>query len=162
MIGLLSDLHNQHVKLLDVALKKTEALKQNDMKTLDQLLHQETKCIQMIDSIENERIREVEMLLNQKQIVTDENPSLAQLLRFYESDAQEKLYEIQEQMRYTIQKLQEQNELNDELIRQSLQFVNASLSLMEPTQPTTNYGRPGQQQQANGYQKRSSIFDSKA
>lgn len=162
MVGLLSDLHKQHEQLLALSLKKTDALKANEMKALDQILTQENKCIQQIDTIENARVQEVEFLLNHKGIVADENPSLAQLLRFYKEEEQQTLLEVQAELRETIQKLQEQNELNHELTRQSLQFVNASLSLMEPKQPSANYGRPGQSTKPNGYKKQQSIFDSKA
>ncbi|MGP4078947.1 flagellar protein FlgN [Pseudalkalibacillus sp. R45] len=162
MVGLLSDLHSQHKLLLEISVEKTEALKKNDITVLDKLLNEENKCIQTIERIENERIREVETLLNAQGIVVDENPSLAQLLRFYDHEGQAKLIHAQNQLRQTIQELQDQNELNHELTRQSLQFVNASLSLMEPKKTTANYGRPGQTNQQNGYQKSRSIFDSKA
>lgn len=162
MVGLLSDVHKQHEKLMELSLQKTEALKKNDIKSLDHLLNLENQCIQRIEALEDERVKEVEVLLNRHGIVADENPALAQLLRFFDQEQQDKLIEVQEQLRATIQKLQEQNELNNELTRQSLQFVNASLSIMEPKQPTANYGRPGQAQQKNSYQKQQSIFDSKA
>ncbi len=162
MVGLLSDIHKQHEKLLDLSLQKTDALKKNDIKSLDNLLNLESQCIQRIETLEDERVKEVEQVLNRHGIVADENPALGQLLRFFDEEIQVELIEIQEQLRGTIQQLQEQNELNNELTRQSLQFVNASLSLMEPKKPTGNYGRPGQAQQKNSYQKQQSIFDSKA
>ncbi|MCF6410146.1 flagellar protein FlgN [Pseudalkalibacillus salsuginis] len=162
MVGLLSDLHHQHKLLLDLSVQKTEALKKNDIKVLDKLLSEENKCIQTIERIENDRVREVEVLLNTQGIVVDENPSLSQLLRFYNHEGQAKLIQVQNQLKQTIQQLQEQNELNHELTRQSLQFVNASLSLMEPKKPTANYRRPGQTTKQDGYQKSRSIFDSKA
>ncbi|MGM7702919.1 flagellar protein FlgN [Pseudalkalibacillus sp. Hm43] len=162
MVGLLSDIHIQHEKLLDLSVQKTETLKKNDIKSLDHLLSLETQCIQRIESLEDNRVREVELLLNRNGIVADENPALAQLLRFFDEEDQEQLIAVQEKLKVTIQQLQEQNELNNELTRQSLQFVNASLSLMEPKKPTGNYRRPGQAQQKNSYQKQQSIFDSKA
>ncbi|WLD92976.1 flagellar protein FlgN [Alkalihalobacillus sp. AL-G] len=162
MVGLLSDLHNAHELLFEISVEKTETLKENDVNKLDTLLKEEEKTIQLIERIENDRISAVERLLNEKGIVADDNPSLGQLIRFYNIKEQGQLEELQEKLRETIERLQEQNELNNDLTRQSLQFVNASLSLMEPTQSTATYERTGQAKQTNSYEQRQSMFDSKA
>ncbi|WP_257350264.1 flagellar protein FlgN [Pseudalkalibacillus decolorationis] len=161
MVGLLSDLQKAHEQLLGISVQKTDALKQNDISKLDTLLKEEEKSVQSIEKVENERVAEVEALLKGQGIIADNSPSLSQIIRFYNVDDQERLEKSQEELRETIGQLRKQNELNHDLTRQSLQFVNASLSLMGPKQPAT-YERTGQANNTNNYGRRQSMFDSKA
>jgi hypothetical protein len=57
-----------------------------------------------------------------------------------------------------ITELKERNQLNQQLIHQSLQFVHLTLDMLAPQPASINYGPP----QQNAAPKRPSMFDSKA
>ena len=57
-----------HRNLSELALKKTETIKCNDIETLNKLLQSEQKYIKAIDQIEKARQTEVENLLQTKDI----------------------------------------------------------------------------------------------
>lgn len=67
-----------------------------------------------------------------------------------------KLAEFHEKLTSVLQKVQETNELNQQLLEQSLAFVNFSINLFRPQQKNLNYGPPKQKQHV---QDTSSIFN---
>jgi flagellar biosynthesis/type III secretory pathway chaperone len=159
LIATLEKLYKLNKSLLDLSVRKTEAVKGGDMKGLDDLLKDEQKHISAINKLEDERQRQSAGYLNSLGLLTEEPPTLTQCIEYSEPEDQAVLLDWQHKMTDLISRLKERNELNQKLVYQSLQFVNMNLSNMQPQDQQTTYARP------NGDKKASrprSLFDSQA
>lgn len=160
IIQTLANLSQVQVSLLQLAREKTNILKNGDMAKLDQLLKKEEKIVKLLEEAEEKRHTAVQQFLTGKGIV-NENVTLTELYKLVGKDDREQMTELQEKLMGDITALKQQNELNQELMTQSLQFVNLSLEMLAPETSIGTYGRLDNKQEANNNHG-SSIFDSKA
>ncbi len=144
LIDSMAKLLKLHKSLLELAFKKTGILEAEDVAALTNLLKEEQTHIFAIEKLEIERRR----------ITGDQ--TLSELLEKWPDREKETLLEISQDLQEVIRQIQQQNELNQELITQSLKFISFSMSLISPPQEDFNYvqGEPG----APG----KSLFNSKA
>jgi flagellar biosynthesis/type III secretory pathway chaperone len=147
MTSLLERLFKSHEDLLALGERKTEVLKLGDMKTLDVLLKEEDFQVKKLQMIEKERM------------VKFAKVTLGNIYEQAEEPEKERLMHLQEQIIQAYGKLKNRNELNQELLEQSLQFVNMSLSMVQPNSDPDIYSKHN----ADDYGSNSiSLFDSKA
>jgi flagellar biosynthesis/type III secretory pathway chaperone len=147
MTSLLERLFNSHDDLLALGERKTEILKLGDMKELDVLLKEEDIEVKKLQVIEKERMLKFA------------NVTLVDILEQAEEPEREKLINLQNQLISSYDALKKRNQLNQELLEQSLQYVNMSLSMVQPDNEPATYKNP----KANPYNINStSLFDSKA
>ena len=148
-----------HKSLLEIAYKKTEAIKVGDMDSLNQLLKDEQAHVAGISQLEQQRQIEVTDYLRAKGIAPIDSPTVAQVLE-HTSTKEEKdlLKAARNKLLLTVETLKQQNELNQKLLFQSLQFVNMSLDLLRPKPDQINYSR----NEVNSPVKDKSYFDSQA
>ncbi|WP_406944707.1 flagellar protein FlgN [Halobacillus sp. SY10] len=154
----MNQLQQLHESLLSLSLRKTEALKTNDVTGIQQLLIQEKKHVQAIEKIEKQRERSVNQWATEKGIPPRER-TVSELIEILNGEEKEKLQNAYEALILVLADLKQQEKLNTELTQQSLQFINMSLDLLQPSIQSVNYG--GQEGNNSGAAKRS-IFDSKA
>ena len=129
-----------HRNLSELALKKTETIKCNDIETLNKLLQSEQKYIKAIDQIEKARQTEVEKLLQTKDI--EEENLFQELLSIVSTSEKARLIEQREQLLQVIHELKELNQLNQQLIYHSLQYINISFDMLRPQrQEDFNYSK---------------------
>lgn len=145
-----------HESLLENALKKTEVLKKGDVDSLQETMREEQKLTTAISMMENERQTAAQSFFKKS---GDGQITMADCIAAATPEAAETLRAIQEQLVAVIDKLQEQNDLNKQLIYQSLQFVNMNLDLLQPEKEAATYGRPDTRKQTK---QGKSFFDSKA
>ncbi|EKN67664.1 flagellar protein FlgN [Schinkia azotoformans] len=148
-----------HKSLNQLAKQKTEILKTGDTAALNNLLKEEKKHIQAIQKFETERQQVSIAFLARKQSNDFTNPTIEDCINFANTAEKIKLTRIKSKLQQQIKILSNQNELNQQLLKQSLQFVNLSLDILKPEIDTYNYERPGQSFQ---YEEGRSIFNSKA
>ncbi|HHY74193.1 MAG TPA: flagellar protein FlgN [Bacillus bacterium] len=151
-----------HQSLTQLAQQKTEKIKTGDTDALNELLKEEKKHIQVIQKFEAERIQASKIFLskcNEDFANSVQNPTISDCLQYADSSEQQKLTKIKAELQTQINALSDRNKLNQQLLQQSLQFVNLSLDLLTPDIDAYNYGRPGQAEQ---YEEGRSIFNSKA
>jgi flagellar biosynthesis/type III secretory pathway chaperone len=147
MTSLLERLFKSHEDLLALGERKTEVLKLGDMKTLDVLLKEEDFQVKKLQMIEKERM------------VKFAKVTLGNIYEQAEEPEKERLMHLQEQIIQAYGKLKNRNELNQELLEQSLQFVNMSLSMVQPNSEPDIYSKNNAEDySSNGI----SLFDSKA
>ncbi|KAB2336784.1 flagellar protein FlgN [Cytobacillus depressus] len=145
-----------HNSLYELTVQKTDIIKTGDMEALDQLLKEEQKHIAVIGQVEKERQKAV------KEIVPNiEQPVFSDCMDVIDSTEKEKLKEMGKKLALLVTNLKEQNFLNQQLIHQSLQFVNFSLGLLRPKPSNINYGPPTKNQKPSE-QYSSGIFNSEA
>ncbi|GAA0318828.1 hypothetical protein GCM10008967_06750 [Bacillus carboniphilus] len=126
-----------HKQLLEAAQHKTEIVKKGDMDGLQQLLKQEQKLILEIDRAEKER-----QAISGELVPSVEKPTLEDCLPVLSQEQQNLLIQTREELRATIAEIEMHNNLNYELIQQSLHYVHVSLNLFHPKQEAINYGPP--------------------
>lgn len=147
MTSLLERLLKSHEELLTLGERKTDVLKLGDMKALDVLLKEEDLQVKKLQLIEKERMLKFA------------NVTLADVLEQAENNEKENLIQLQEQLIKVYDALKSRNKLNQDLLEQSLQFVNMSLSMIQPEDGPVTYNNP----KSNPYsQNNTSLFDSKA
>lgn len=140
--------------LYQICLQKTEIVKKGEIEALNQLMTNEQKHVTTIAVLENERINEVQRLF---QGDGNELPTISQCIEYASGEQKQKLQQLFDELSGILAKIKQQNDLNQELITSSLQFVNFSLNLLRPKLDNYNYG-PNQQKQAGSSY---SIFNSK-
>lgn len=150
----LLDLHNS---LLEKASQKTTVIEKGDIEALNTLIKEEQKLLSAINKFEQVRQQVVRNFLTPFH-VEEENFTISTCLTYIDVSKKDKLAELREELLEVAQKLQRQNELNSELVKQSLQFVHMSLDMFYPKTPEFNYGPPKQ----SGLSTTNSLFNRKA
>jgi flagellar biosynthesis/type III secretory pathway chaperone len=147
MTSLLERLLKSHEELHALGERKTDVLKLGDMKALDVLLKEEDLQVKKLQMIEKERLLKFA------------NVTLGDVLEQAELDEKENLIHLQEKLISAYEALKSRNQLNQELLEQSLQYVNMSLSMVQPENEPATYKNP----KSNPYNSSTtSLFDSKA
>lgn len=131
----LEKLEKMHKSLLELALAKTEYIKQGDMEQLDQLIKNEQAHVAAINTLEQQRQLMVTDYLRAKGIALTDTPSVADVITAAEnSESTEKLVSVRERLIALLNQLKMQNDLNQKLVMNSLQFINITLDAMRPQQ----------------------------
>lgn len=156
LIQTMEKLYELHEQLYDIALKKTDVLKNNeDISKLQELLKIEQTYSNKIHQVENERMKVVDDWLGQQ-----EDKSLSACIEKATGNEKEQLVQLKERLKEIIEKLKSTNELNQQLIHHALQFVNLTIDMVMPQEPSLTYSNPNQTEEKQGPKR--SMFDSKA
>lgn len=157
IIQALEKLIKLHEGLVDSAKEKTELIKAGSVDHLQTLLVKEHKYIQALDQAETKRKKTVEAWLEHQGITLNHATITAILETLSDEQAKEDLERTAVKLTNMITHLKQQEQLNQALIQQSMQFVELSLEIMKPSIRHMNYGG----KQASGSPERS-VFDSRA
>ena len=148
-----------HQSLLQLSLTKTELLKKGAIEEVQRILKNEQKHIQAIDKLEKERLKAVDQW-SAKFELTDDQKNVTTLLEKVEDDRErDQLEQVSTELAKVLVDLKAQENLNQELTEQSLQFVQMNLDLLSPTIEQVNYGNKRNQDDP---QSKRSTFDTKA
>ena len=156
----LDNLEKLHRSLLRLAYDKTAVIKSGDMEGLDQLLKDEQSHLAAILQTEGQRQRDVAQYLTDQGRSVPANPTVADLLIVASETDKQSLTEARDRLLHAIHDLKWQNDLNQKLTYQSLQFVNLSLDMVRPQSESVNYSKT----EINGKKvsKKKTTFDSQA
>ncbi|MGG4169097.1 flagellar protein FlgN [Rossellomorea vietnamensis] len=155
----LEKLYKLHKSLFDLSVNKTDVIKKGDMAELDRFLKDEQKHLAAINTVEAERQRESSHYLQSRGVAFIEAPTISQCIEHSSPQEKETLAHWQQKLVDIIGELKVQNELNQKLVYQSLQFVNMNLSMTQPQPNQSTYSRPNGEKKTPASR---SIFDSKA
>ena len=148
-----------HQSLLQLSLTKTELLKKGAIEEVQRILKNEQKHIQAIDKLEKDRLKAVDQW-SAKFGLTDDQKNVTTLLEKVEDDRErDQLEQVSTELAKVLVDLKAQENLNQELTEQSLQFVQMNLDLLSPTIEQVNYGNKRNQDDP---QSKRSTFDTKA
>lgn len=147
-----------HQQLWEVSTHKTELIKENKVDELSKVLMNERRLVQTIEQTEQEREQTTKKVYQDLQLPTDDL-SLVVLVEHLENKVDKAmLLEAMTTLIEIMTKLKENEALNKALLEQSMQFVQLSLSMYEPSMDSLNYGKKQQEKQTGNR----SVFDSKA
>lgn len=159
----LNHLEKLHMSLLRLSNDKTALLKSGDIEGIDQLLKEEQSHLAAIVQMDQKRVTEVKQYLNAQGSAVPAEPTMTQLIELARIPDKEPLAEARDRLLHAIHELKLQNDLNQQLTYQSLQFVNLSLDMVRPRPETVNYSRKEVQGQSqSGAKTKLSSFDSQA
>lgn len=156
----LDNLEKLHRSLLRIAYDKTAVIKSGDMDGLDRLLKEEQSHLAAILQTEGQRQRDVAQFLTDQGRSVPANPTVADLLAIASEADKQSLTEARDRLLHAIHDLKWQNDLNQKLTYQSLQFVNLSLDIARPRPESTNYSK--KEINGNKVSKEQVSFDSQA
>ena len=155
----LQDLVKLHKTLNELAKQKTDTVINSDISNLKLFIQKEAVLIKQLQFLETERIRAVSQLARERGFFM-ERGTIQEIVPYLQDREKETVESLQKQLLEQVTLLKQQNELNQQLIEDSLRFVNLSLDMLQPEQETGNYTRPTRDSD-HGVTGRS-IFDSKA
>ncbi|SDC38184.1 FlgN protein [Pelagirhabdus alkalitolerans] len=158
MLGSLDRLRQLHQSLLELSIKKTELLKSGDIAGLQKVLKTEQKHIQAINTVEKQRLALVQEWAENNQL-DPETVNVSSILDHLDEKAAAGLEQHTTTLAEVIVDLKAQENLNQDLLQQSLQFVQMNLDMIAPSIEQMNYGN---KQNANDPKAKRSVFDSKA
>lgn len=144
-----------HRSLFELARMKTEIVKKGDINALNQLIKDEQAHIAAINKFEKERQK-----LAGDMVPSVDKPSVADCLKACHHPGKETLGRLRTELLDLISQIQQRNELNQQMLYQSLQFVNFSINLIAPQPESINYGPKAGKVKQSGYS--TALFNSKA
>ncbi|NJP37052.1 flagellar protein FlgN [Alkalicoccus luteus] len=147
-----------HEELLTAAEEKTAAVQHNDTKALDDLVRQEAGLAARLSKLEAAR-RTLTAGLLRAQNLPPKQATLSDLAPLLTEDEKETFSAIRTKLIEVVDKLQAQNDLNRQLLEDSLRFVSVSLDTMKPNRQFSSYSGSGREEEE---QNGRSLFDSKA
>ncbi|PYZ92783.1 hypothetical protein CR194_14110 [Salipaludibacillus keqinensis] len=150
-----------HERFNEQAVRKEEVIKKGDMEGLEQVMKDESPLIQQLRKLENTRHHLVQQWMDEKGLVK-ENVTMAQLTPLFPEEEREELQYWQQRLMTEIHQLKEQNRLNEQMLQDSLRFVNLSLDAMSPQNQFSSYSGGGEKDDDDGFDPGGrSLFDSK-
>lgn len=161
IVSILEKLEKMHRSLLQLANQKTEIVKKGDIDGLQEILKSEQSHVAAIEVLEKQRQQMVTDYLRAKGIALADTPTVTQVIEATETEEERhQLDEASKQLFLVIADLQKQNELNQQLVFQSLKFVNMTLDILRPQPGQINYA--GNQAGEQNAAPKKSFFDSQA
>lgn len=128
------------------------------MDGLSKLLMQERKQLQAINQAEDERMQVVDDMFNYLHLTPTEK-TISELMNYIDNEEDKiELDKTVTTLVNVIVALKQTEQLNNELIQQSMQFVQLSLDMLQPSAQTINYTNKNEKQATT----KRSVFDSKA
>lgn len=157
VIKSLQKLVTLHESLLSISEQKTAAVKEGDMEKLQPLLVKERKHVQALEQAETTRQKEVKHWFDENNVQNEGQTITTMLEKIEDKEQQESLADVTIHLTNAVTNLKRQEQLNRELIQQSLQFVELTLDMMNPSIKNLNYGNKKETESV-----KRSVFDSKA
>lgn len=130
LFDVLGRLKEMHRELYRLAMEKKDVLIHNDIDALQRITRQEQKWIKQVEEAEAERAAIVQSILKERGITLGE-PTLSDLVQTVTDPAhKQKLQQEREELLGIVSELRQANQLNQQLLEQSLSFVQMSLDLL--------------------------------
>ena len=145
--------------LYDKSREKTEVVKVGDVEGLKCLINEERKLMTSIAAVQKAFLYQSQRFLHHHGILM-ETPTLSDCIGRANDQERQVLTTLQNQIIDKAEQVKAQNELNQQLLKQSLAFVQMSLDLLSPDIGSYNYERAGQNYSYE--QPGRSLFDSNA
>lgn len=159
LYGKLEKILKLHKSLNEIAKRKTGIIIKSDADALNLILKDENKHIQAIQKLSSELSDIGNAILDSDEI--SEAATISAIIEHAESHDKMELHKLKADLEEQVYALKQRNNLNQDLLEQSLQFVNLSLDLLIPDLDTFNYSS-NNESNADISQNKRSLFDSKA
>jgi flagellar biosynthesis/type III secretory pathway chaperone len=157
----LEALHNEHLNLLSTSRDKQTAIVSDDVDGINRLTQRENKLIKAVEQLESERKLHLRSWIEGMKLPFDpDRISILEAEKFVVSVVEKQaLQHIREKLVNVTNDLRKQNENNQKLLQQALQYVNFSLDIITGSQENEMTYHPPEQA---GTSRQYSLFDRKA
>lgn len=145
--------------MLSLAKRKTEILKESDIRELELLSAEESEKLEEIRLEEVKRESAVKSLA--ESLSLDYRLDLSKMSEYFSLDGKAEFKEIRETFKSVIDFLKDVNALNDTLIKDSLEYIDFSLNVISSASVDGSYGRNFDGAENTNTSKKS-LFDFKA
>lgn len=162
LIDSLQRLEMVYNDMLAVADSKKQAIMDNDVDTVIQLLNRESKGMKTIEQLERDRVEAAFTFLQSRGVKSQLELTLTELARLvFDPEEKAKLLEVQSRLSQTLHNLKVKNDLNQQLLVQSLDFIDFSLDMLtgKSSQDEATYHHPSDK---GGSAGRPGLFDTRA
>lgn len=161
LIEMTRQLTDQHKRLLELAEAKREVVIRDQIEELMKITAEENAIVREISKLELASRRSLAEAGESIGVKLSEEHSLSDLLQALPDGSERRLLaEERQKLVQTLVQLQEINELNRQLIQQSLDYINFNLDLLtDAPEQDLMYQNPTGEQQVK---KRTGLFDRKA
>lgn len=150
-----------HRELIELAKGKTPVLVRNDIESLNAIIHKENKLVRQVAELDRERVQRTGEYLLSRGYNPDPRVTVSDLIKIiFKAEEKKALMEVQRGLLDMLVELKRLNEENQNLIEQSLAFINFSVDLLvdDPNQDLF-YKAPASPM---GGSVRNGLFDTKA
>lgn len=131
LVSVLGQLQAAHIEMLQLGEQKKEAIVVNKVDALIMLINQESKLAKKIELIEQQRLQAVHEFLEERGIKSKLNLTISELMRLvFDAEEKRRLYQAQTDLNDVLQKVREINEINQQLIKQSLSYIDFFIETM--------------------------------
>lgn len=156
----LISMKHMYESLYDIAMQKQQAIKSNEITALTAFATHETKLVRTLEEHEANFKAEAIAFQREKGLRPKLKIVLTDLIKIVSHpDEKQELIELQQQIDDVTRRLQAENELNQMLIQQSLDFVNVTLdAVLGDEEEEYTYKKPTMNAEAN---KRRGMIDRK-
>lgn len=132
-----------YAEILKDAESKTEFIIEGDVNRLQQTVVKEQKTINELEKLKNAR-EQIVAQIAKKVGKTQEELTVSYLTSILPEEKARNLSSIRDNLKETIEKLKQKNDLNQKLLNNAIDYVNFSLNLFtQPSPQATQYGRKG-------------------
>lgn len=144
LVSIVEEMLHEHETLLALAYEKKEILIQGDMKGLEKVTGQELTLIQRIEALEKQRVAWGHQMAQEKGIPFEQLTAgkVAELCQ--DPALAHRMERITDSFARVMKELERVNDLNGQLLRQSLAFVQMTLDAITETPMVTRYHQQGE------------------
>lgn len=160
VIRSLEKLNDIHEELLMLGKEKMQVLIHNQVDQLTKLTNRESRLMKQVVEQEQIWLEATAKFLQEKGLQPNPSLTMSELIKLvFRAEEKMALQEAQRKLMDTIQKLKEMNSLNQQMLEQSLSFIDYTLDLLAGDSEELMYHNPADQKRVN---KNVRIFDTKA
>jgi flagellar biosynthesis/type III secretory pathway chaperone len=131
ILELMEQLAEIHRELIELAKEKTPVLVRNDVERLNAIIRKESKLVQRVAELDRERVQRTGEYLISRGYSPDPRVTISDLIKIiFKTEEKKALMEARRTLLDILAELKKLNELNQNLIEQSLAFINFSIDLL--------------------------------
>jgi hypothetical protein len=143
--------------ILDLSLKKKQAIIDGDVKDLEKIVNKEKALAMSLIKLDNIRVRIVNEILKENGVDSVEN--ITELSEYIDPMAKEKILNLKTKLNHVIKKVKNENDLNKDLVKQQLDYIQFNIDLMTNVDlGSNNYSKEANDNVKKG---RKNLFDAK-
>ena len=158
LIDILDRQRELYQRLLEIAKAKQPVLVKGDLAKLEEFTKQEEQIVVQVGKLEEQRSRVHQALANHFHFPEPEI-TLSEIAAKVSAELSDKLSQVGDGLKDTLNELKDVNNLNSVLIKQSLDYIEFTVNLITSIGETPSYPeKPGE---LNREQPRARIFDQK-
>ena len=143
--------------ILKASTNKKQAIIEGDVKGLEKIVSKEKALAMSLIKLDNIRIRIVNEILKENGIDSVEN--ITELSEYIDVSSKEKILNLKSKLNHVIKKVKNENNLNKDLVKQQLDYIQFNIDLMTNIDlGSNNYSKEANDNVKKG---RKNLFDAK-